>query len=95
MKADDVKAWGQVVVSVFALTAFTAALLVAWMTKNTELMASLGNTIQNVTIAVVGYWVGSSIGSSQKDGQLERAQAQLAASVPASVAQAIVEKGKN
>ena len=95
MKADDVKAWGQVVVSVFALVAFSAALVIAWLSHNTEATAALMNTVANVTIAVVSYWVGSSIGSSQKDGQLERAQAQLAASIPASVAQAIVEKGKN
>lgn len=54
------------VVSVFALAIFLAALGIAWWTKNENLGILLGVAASNAT-TVVSYWLGSSSGSKTKD----------------------------
>ena len=57
--------WGAVIVSVMALTLFLAAVVVAWVTKDSSLGILLGMAGTNAGTAV-GYWLGSSAGSAKK-----------------------------
>jgi uncharacterized membrane protein YdjX (TVP38/TMEM64 family) len=59
-------AWGPVIVSVLAMAIFTAAIGVAWVTKDSSLGTLLGMA-GSYAGTVVGYWLGSSSGSRSKD----------------------------
>lgn len=61
--------WGAVIISLFALSIFLAAIVVAMQTKDPSLGILLGAASANATTAV-GFWLGSSKGSQAKDSAL-------------------------
>lgn len=58
--------WGSIVISLVVLMVFLAALTIAWKTSDASLPLLLGAASANATTAV-GFWLGSSRGSQQKD----------------------------
>lgn len=69
-------AWGAPVVSVLVLLAFGAAVALSLFHEVPPRSEALANvllgTLGAMATSVVGYWVGSSVGSARKDGRLER-----------------------
>lgn len=61
--------WGPIVVSVVTMVVFLAAIVVAWLTKDSSLPVLLGMAGTNAGTAV-GYWLGSSAGSKAKDAKI-------------------------
>ena len=62
-----VQTWGAPAVSVYALTIFLAAIVIAYFkADNTLLTALLGVAATNAT-TVISFWVGSSSSSQKKD----------------------------
>jgi len=62
-----IQAWGAIAVSVVVLLTFTGSLIVSFFLKDAGLLnLTVGAAIANATI-VVGYWLGSSRSSAQKD----------------------------
>ena len=62
-----VEKWGAPSISVYSLTIFLAAIIIAYFKANdTLLTALLGVAATNAT-SVVQFWVGSSSGSQKKD----------------------------
>lgn len=59
-------ATGAVLVSIFVLAIFLAAIGIAWWSKDNSLQILLGMAGTNAATAV-GYWLGSSSGSKAKD----------------------------
>lgn len=72
MIPDKIATMGPLAVSVISLGIFTAAIVVAWLTKDPSLPYLLGAAGTNATTAV-GYWLGSSSGSKSKDDTLRAA----------------------
>jgi hypothetical protein len=66
---DRAAVFGPIVVSIFVLGIFLAAIVIAWLTKNEALQILLGMAGANAGTAV-GYWLGSSSGSKAKDATI-------------------------
>lgn len=63
---------GAMITSVFASTAFLVAFVVAYFSKDqTNLSLLVGAIISNFT-TVVNFWLGSSLGSRQKDAEIAK-----------------------
>jgi len=59
--------WGAIAVSITVLVTFVGALVVSFFIKDQTMMSlTVGAAVANATTAV-GYWLGSSRGSQQKD----------------------------
>lgn len=65
---------GAVLVSIFVLAIFLAAIVIAWWSKDSSLQILLGMAGTNAATAV-GYWLGSSSGSKAKDSVIAQATA--------------------
>jgi len=78
---ETINAWGRVVVSVFVLLLLGVAEVAAF--SKVAVDPAILSLLQNLGVLVVGYWVGSSAGSTTKQGQLAIQSAMLANSVPA------------
>jgi hypothetical protein len=59
--------WGSSIVSVYILTIFLVALVIAFWVKNEVLIVALVSVAATNVTTVVAYWVGSSSGSAKKD----------------------------
>lgn len=68
-----VSEWGMVIVSVVALLIFLVALLIAYLKANDTLMTTLLGIAGAGYTTVVGFWLGSSYGSSKKTDMLTAA----------------------
>ena len=68
---------GRILVSATVMVIYIAALAVAFLSKNDNmLMVLIGVAATNAT-TVVGYWVGSSSGSTKKDDALIAKQPEI------------------
>lgn len=70
--SDTTAPMGAIIVSVFVLVIFLAAIAIAWWSKDSSLQILLGMAGANAGTAV-GYWLGSSSGSKAKDSVLAQA----------------------
>lgn len=68
--SSKVSEWGMVIVSVVALLIFLVALLIAYLKANDTLMTTLLGIAGAGYTTVVGFWLGSSYGSSKKTEML-------------------------
>lgn len=59
--------WGSSIVSIYALTIFLAAMVIAYLMKNEVLIVALLSVAATNATTVVSYWVGSSSSSAKKD----------------------------
>lgn len=71
---------GAILVSIFVLAIFLAAIVIAWWSKDSSLQILLGMAGTNAATAV-GFWLGSSSGSRDKDQTIAQ-QAASAAPTP-------------
>lgn len=64
--------WGAVVVSVIVLALFTAVCLILFLrgAPNSDALSQIVGGLVQLAGMVVGFWVGSSVGSMQKSGFL-------------------------
>ena len=62
--------WGAPIVSVYALTVFLVAIVVAYFAHDATLLNALLVVAATNATTVVSYWVGSSAGSQKKDATL-------------------------
>jgi hypothetical protein len=72
MKSHETLAmWGAIIVSVLVMAGFGAALALLFLaklpTEGRDMALLLYGGINSMASAIVGYWVGSSMGSSRKD----------------------------
>lgn len=77
-----VSEWGMVIVSVVALLIFLVALLIAYLKANDTLMTTLLGIAGAGYTTVVGFWLGSSYGSSKKTDMLNVAPTAPATPAP-------------
>lgn len=75
-----VSTYGPIVVSVLSLALLAVAMGVAWWTKDPSLPILLGVAGSNAT-TVVGYWLGSSVGSKAKDATMAATATASAATI--------------
>ena len=59
--------WGSSIVSIYSLTIFLAAMIIAFIMKNEVLIVALVSVAATNATTVVGYWVGSSSSGVKKD----------------------------
>lgn len=81
--SSKVSEWGMVIVSVIALLIFIVALLIAYLKANETLMTTLLGIAGAGYTTVVGFWLGSSYGSSKKTDMLNAPPPATPAPTPA------------
>jgi uncharacterized membrane protein len=76
MHKDLVALWGSIVVSVLVIAGFTAVAVLLFTkaipTESKEIALLLFGGLNSMASGVVGYWVGSSVGSSRKDATISK-----------------------
>lgn len=76
MNKDHIAVWGAIVVSVIVLGAFgTVAVLLFTRTipePSKDLALLMFGGLNSMASAVVGYWIGSSVGSQRKDATISK-----------------------
>ncbi len=63
----NLREWGALIISVLVVGAFLAALAVAFVSHDATNLTLLIGAVVTQLGNVVGYWIGSSIGSARKD----------------------------
>lgn len=77
--------WGAPAVAIYALTIFVVCLVVAYLTKNENLLVVLFGVAAANATAAVHFYLGSSNSSQNKDQTIKDAQTALANSTPVQV----------
>lgn len=71
MNKDVIALWGAIIVSVVVLGAFTVVAVLLFSrtipAESKEIALMIFGGLNSMASGVVGYWVGSSIGSARKD----------------------------
>ena len=80
--ATRISEWGAVVISVIVLLIFGLALWIAYLKGNDTLLINLLSTAAAAFTTAVGFWLGSSYGSSKKTEMLKAAPPAPPASPP-------------
>jgi hypothetical protein len=62
--------WAKPAISVFALGIFVVAYLIAFLSKDSQSLLLMSGAVIGMAQQVVGYWVGSSSGSTAKTAQI-------------------------
>ncbi len=61
---------GAIAISILIILAFILGYYEAYISNNQHAIDTLGNLVNNAVMIVVGYWLGSSMGSQKKDDML-------------------------
>ena len=69
-----VQLYGAIIISVLIVLGFILNLYEAYATHDQHSIDTLGILVDNAIMIVVGYWLGSSMGSQKKDTMLLNAQ---------------------
>jgi hypothetical protein len=72
MDPKTIRTYGAIAISVLASLIFSICLALAFWSKDTAMQQLLIGVAAGQFSAVVGYWIGSSASSAQKDEQLEK-----------------------
>lgn len=62
--------WGAIITSVLACLGFGAALVIAYLSKDSQNLGMLLGVVAGAFNTVVAFWLGSSAGSQKKDEAL-------------------------
>jgi hypothetical protein len=65
--AKTIRAWGQVLISFYALTIFGIVAVYSFWENNEKLETVIVGAVVGFIAGVMSFWVGSSIGSQSKD----------------------------